>query len=43
MPGKTYPVIQKKLELKSKALEANREELSHLRRTGARSTGCWTT
>ena len=30
MPGKTYPVIQKKLELKSKALEANREELPHL-------------
>ena len=30
MPGKTYPVIQKKLELKSKALEANREELAYL-------------
>lgn len=30
MSGKTYPVIQKKLELKSKALEANREELAHL-------------
>ena len=30
MSGKAYPVIQKNLELKSKALEANREELFHL-------------
>jgi hypothetical protein len=30
MAGRTYPVIQKKLELRSKALAANREELSHL-------------
>jgi hypothetical protein len=30
MAGKTYPVIQKKLELRSKALATNREELPHL-------------
>jgi hypothetical protein len=30
MAGKTYPVIQKGLELRSKALAANREELSHM-------------
>ena len=30
MGSRTYPVIQKRLELKSKALAANREELFHL-------------
>lgn len=33
MAGKTYPVIQKRLELRSKALAANRAELSHLEGT----------
>lgn len=28
--GKPYPVIQKNLELRKKAVEANREELPHL-------------
>jgi hypothetical protein len=30
MAGKTYPVIQKNLELRKKAVEANRQELPHL-------------
>lgn len=30
MAGKTYPVIQKKLELRKKAVEANRQDLPHL-------------
>jgi hypothetical protein len=30
MAGKPYPVIQKNLELRKKAVEANRQELPHL-------------
>jgi hypothetical protein len=33
MAGKTYPVILKNLELRTKAVTANREELPHLEET----------
>jgi hypothetical protein len=42
MAGKTYPVIQKNLELRKKAVEANREELPHLEESLAKIDGVLT-